>query len=145
MCIEFFRFYSDINITWRMLKCHIFASIMNTNVYEYNGVGSVPKDVVHALVNDGVVLIPDETFHECHNLESIIIPDSVTKIGQEAFRNCKSIVTINLPPSIKKLVIMHFFIVKNFAISIFRMQLQRLEIILLVIAKIWKLLIFLHL
>ena len=67
-----------------MLNCHIFACIMNTNLYEYNDVGSVPKDVVNVLVNDGVVLIPDKTFHECHNLESIIIPDSVTKIGQEA-------------------------------------------------------------
>ena len=76
---------------------------MNTNLYEYNGVESVPNDVVHVIVKEGVTFIPNSAFDKCRNLESIRIADSVTKIGNGAFIECRSLVTISLVPSIKEI------------------------------------------
>jgi hypothetical protein len=48
-----------------------------------------------------VVSIDACAFHDCENLQEIIIPDSVTSIGEEAFYNCKSLTSINLPNNLK--------------------------------------------
>ena len=52
----------------------------------------------------GVTRIGDEAFYGCSNLESIVIPSSLTKMGWRAFQNCYSLTSItllsNYPPTI---------------------------------------------
>lgn len=49
------------------------------------------------IIPDGVTVIPNGTFKNCHNLTSIIIPNSVTKIGKDVFYGCSSLVNITIP------------------------------------------------
>ena len=49
------------------------------------------------IIPDGVTVIPNGTFKNCHNLTSIIIPNSVTKIGKDVFYGCSSLVNIAIP------------------------------------------------
>ena len=45
-------------------------------------------------------LIGNSMFRNCTNLQSIIIPQSVTSIGEEAFYNCDALVSITIPNSV---------------------------------------------
>ncbi len=49
------------------------------------------------IVPDGVQVIGDSAFEECHFIESVRLPSSVTHIGVESFANCTSMNEINLP------------------------------------------------
>ncbi|HBH94888.1 MAG TPA: hypothetical protein DDX91_03995 [Ruminococcaceae bacterium] len=42
-------------------------------------------------------------FGECYELESIVVPNTVTEIGHSAFLNCTSLITITLPNKLKEL------------------------------------------
>ena len=44
-------------------------------------IGYNPKYLSHAVICDGVTTIPEEAFYRCENLESVVIPKSVTEIG----------------------------------------------------------------
>ena len=45
-------------------------------------------------------IIYDNTFEDCKELTSIIIPDGVTSIGKHAFENCMSLKSITIPDSV---------------------------------------------
>lgn len=51
-------------------------------------------------VTDGITTIPANTFNNCFDLTSIIIPDSVTSIGYRAFSGCSSLESIIIPNSV---------------------------------------------
>ena len=44
--------------------------------------------------------IGDHAFYDCKNIESIIIPNSVTTIGHRAFENCFRLTSITIPNSV---------------------------------------------
>ena len=48
----------------------------------------------------GTLVIGDKAFDMCSNLQSIVIPDSVTKIGYCAFSSCISLQSIVIPDSV---------------------------------------------
>lgn len=107
---------TDKTITRRSLR-------EDSNVFVWDGVDRVPKDVEHVKIADGVkviserafsrcsklttIMIPDsvrsiksEAFLLCTNLESITIPDGVTRIGDEAFSYCVNLLSIEIPDSV---------------------------------------------
>ena len=51
-------------------------------------------------VLDGTVVICDDAFSGCRNLQEIILPSGVTCIGDEAFSRCENLREITLPPGV---------------------------------------------
>ena len=51
-------------------------------------------------VLDGTVVICDEAFEWCENLQEITLPSSVTSIGYKTFFGCKNLREITLPPRV---------------------------------------------
>ena len=56
---------------------------------------------------EGLLDIGIHTFYNCYNLQSIIIPGSVTQIGESAFKGCTNLANIKLefPPANGEMVI----------------------------------------
>ncbi len=52
------------------------------------------------VIPDTVTVIEEYAFNECNNLTSINIPNSVTSIGDWAFGNCQSLISITIPDSV---------------------------------------------
>lgn len=52
---------------------------------------------------DGIPAIGNYAFDNCQNLESVVIPNSVTEIGEYTFRDNISLKELNLPDSIEKI------------------------------------------
>ncbi|MHB9140699.1 MAG: leucine-rich repeat domain-containing protein [Paludibacter sp.] len=48
-------------------------------------------------VGNGVTFIGDQSFYQCINLSSILLPSSVTKIGNGAFQYCSKLDSISFP------------------------------------------------
>ena len=46
-----------------------------------------------------VTFIPDNLFKDCQ-LQSIVLPNSITSIGRSAFENCKNLSSINIPEKV---------------------------------------------
>ena len=70
------------------------------NVYYWNGVDEVPKDVVNVVIEDGVTEIPERTFMRRYSLETVNIPNSVVTIGSDAFYECKNLAEVTLPANL---------------------------------------------
>lgn len=52
-------------------------------------------------VDEGVTIIPEETFYHCYALETISFPNTLKGIGSQAFEACNSLKEIQLPASLK--------------------------------------------
>ena len=48
----------------------------------------------------GLTAIKNDTFLDCSNITSIVIPNGVTSIGNVAFTNCKSLASVTIPESV---------------------------------------------
>ena len=48
-------------------------------------------------------IIPDNAFHGCQELNSVIIPESITEIGSDAFYGCWNLYIITLPENLEKI------------------------------------------
>ena len=59
----------------------------------------IREEIKKVIISDGITMIPDRAFKDFHNLESIIIPKSVTTIGDYAFSGCK-LTSITIPDSV---------------------------------------------
>lgn len=57
-------------------------------------------DIESIIIPDSVTIIKDGAFAICTSLTSIYIPDSVTSIGELAFQRCESLTSINIPDSV---------------------------------------------
>lgn len=71
-----------------------------SDVYVWDGVSEVPKDVVKVRIQEGVTEISQVAFWCCEDLKSVIIPDSVTSIGEWAFASCTSLTSVAIPDSV---------------------------------------------
>lgn len=58
------------------------------------------KDVVQAIIADGVNRIGDCYFMNCTDLIEVCIPNSVTSIGRYAFSGCRELKRVTLPPNL---------------------------------------------
>ena len=69
--------------------------------YDYK-VGSTTPEPDVITLKSGTKSITQGAFFGC-NIESIIIPNTVTKIGSYAFANCNSLKSVTIPPSVKSI------------------------------------------
>ena len=79
-------------------------SIYNGNAVQVkpNDKSSITGDLVipENMNSYPVKSIADQSFIDCNNLTSVIIPNNVTYIGASAFKGCKNLATITLPNSL---------------------------------------------
>ena len=68
--------------------------------FQFDNVTYVRQTVTEITVRDGVDSIPDNTFKDCKELHTIVLPISVTTIGNRVFSGCSSLVSINIPNSV---------------------------------------------
>lgn len=71
-------------------------------ITEIKRVGANNTTVISADISEltSMTALPREAFDTCKNLESIVLPDSLTNIGEYAFYNCNNLDTITLPNSL---------------------------------------------
>lgn len=73
------------------------------NIYYWNGVDKVPKDVVNVVIKDGVTGIDEYAFRLRESLQTVKIPDSVEVIGERAFDICTSLKMVEIPGSVQSI------------------------------------------
>lgn len=78
----------------------VIRAASSNNVYYWNGVDTVPKDVVNVVIEDGVTEIPNRAFMRRYNLETVNIPNSVTTIEKDAFHECTHLANVTLPANL---------------------------------------------
>ena len=76
---------------------------MPQNIYIYNPDVPVPEDVQHVEIPEGVTIIKENAFRNCHDLQSVTIPDSVTEIGDNAFWGCSGLQSVTIPDSVTRI------------------------------------------
>lgn len=59
-----------------------------------------PQKIVSYAILEGTKVICDNAFSECRDLQSVVIPNSVTAIGDFAFYNCGHLVSAKIPKSV---------------------------------------------
>ena len=59
------------------------------------------KNLESVVIPDSVTSIGDRVFYYCSSLTSVTIPDSVTSIGVGAFSDCSSLTSVTIPGSVK--------------------------------------------
>ncbi len=60
-------------------------------------------NVESVLIPDSITCIGDYAFSKCVSLTSVTIPESVTSIGNSAFNSCKSLTSITIPNNVTTL------------------------------------------
>jgi len=76
----------------------------DVEVYIYNGVDEVPRDVTHVRVEPSVTVIPENAFRYRHYLEEVELPEGLIRIGDKAFYYCSSALKrINLPSTLEEI------------------------------------------
>ena len=96
-----------------------FEFIFDTELSEYNGENEdviIPngvtcvryeafgyKDIESVVIPRSVTKIDSSAFESCNNLREIIIPDSVTEIGGSAFKNCSSLEKAKISENLTKI------------------------------------------
>lgn len=63
--------------------------------------------------NNSINTIPDQTFMDCINLMSIMLPEGITSIGISAFEGCTSLTSINLPDKVATLGEKSFYLCRS--------------------------------
>ena len=58
------------------------------------------KELESIVIPESVTRIGDCAFFGCENLTSIVLPDSITEIGEYAFYGCKKLTSIIIPNSV---------------------------------------------
>ena len=71
------------------------------NVYIYNGVDVVPRDVTHIRVESSVTIIPEGAFAHRYLLEDIKLPEGLITVEDRAFDNCTSLKRVDLPSTVE--------------------------------------------
>lgn len=66
----------------------------------YTGDIIIPETVYYNGRTCAVVAISDDTFANCTDINSVVIPDCIEHIGNRAFLNCKNLKSIKIPTNV---------------------------------------------
>lgn len=61
------------------------------------------EQIEEAIITEGISVIGNSSFADCHKLHQVVLPISIKEIGDHAFENCKSLKSISLPVQLEKL------------------------------------------
>ena len=79
-----------------------FGYIFGADSYNENST-CVPSSLKTVTITGGIT-IDRYAFYDCANIQSIIIPDSVTEIGSGAFYNCTRLKSIEIPENVSNIM-----------------------------------------
>jgi len=80
------------------------ANVAEVFIYTGEGGIAVPQDVVRALVNPSVMLIPAHAFSERKKLAEVELCEGLVEIGAWSFAECYHLITkINIPNSLRRI------------------------------------------
>jgi len=85
----------------------VYDSRNNCNAIIETASNTLVRGSNNTVIPDNITTIGDDAFHGS-NIESIIVPESVTKINGHAFEYCRKMTSISLPESIKEIEYMVF-------------------------------------
>ncbi|MGN0485945.1 MAG: leucine-rich repeat protein [Acutalibacteraceae bacterium] len=86
----------------KILPRYLIDYARSSDKYYFTGIGIEPDTIRHIIIKDGFTEIYG-TFRNLHNLETIILPETLTTIGNEAFYCCESLKNFILPDSVTKI------------------------------------------
>ena len=75
----------------------------NNKSYTVVGIGGSAfgrSEIESVIIPNTVTIIEPDAFYDCYALTSVTIPNSVTSIGEEAFSGCSSLTSIEIPNSV---------------------------------------------
>ena len=83
------------NLTWELIDSTltITGSGAMDNSLPWS---SYSSQIARVSLPEGLTNICDNAFYACPNLQSIVIPNTVTSIGRQAFINCTSLKQVTL-------------------------------------------------
>lgn len=71
--------------------------IPNTVTNIGSGAFSYCGNLIEIEIPEGISVLPNETFYNCHNLTNVVLPNTLTEIGAKAFCCCENLTSIDLP------------------------------------------------
>ena len=74
----------------------------------YTGLGTVPRNVTHVIIDTSVKRIAPNTFNDCQQLVVVELNVGLEEIGGLAFFGCKSLKCIKVPSTVKKIGVSAF-------------------------------------
>lgn len=85
--------------------CETKAGTRNDLGYTISGNNCEGDITIPSIVSDGtdnytVTAIGEESFFDCSELTSIILPESIISIGSRAFHGCENLISINIPEGV---------------------------------------------
>lgn len=92
-----YNLYSNMSVH----QATVTGNGTNYNNSTYNGDLVIPATIEYDDYLYNVIAIDANTFYNCKNLKSVVIPSTVSTIGQQAFYSCTSLESIALPESVK--------------------------------------------
>ena len=78
----------------------VIKASTDDNVFYWNGVDEVPRDVVKVVIEDGVDTIKSDAFRSRSNLVDVVMPNSVKQIGTRAFEDCANLKHVSFSNSL---------------------------------------------
>ena len=88
------------NIKIRLSPYSTFRTIKDLLILPNGVLISCLTQLQSVMIPDSVTSIGNEAFSECESLQSVTIPNSVTSIGNEAFSECRALCSISIPDSV---------------------------------------------
>ena len=70
-------------------------------VYSGQTKSEIPKDITHLTIDSSVTEIPDQTFRLFKQLQEVICQEGLLIIGEEAFGHCYNLEHFNIPTTVK--------------------------------------------
>ena len=71
-----------------------------TYYFQLDDIRATRSAIKELVIEEGIVEIGEEAFHDCPNLTRVSLPDSLTYIGEGAFRNCSGLTAITIPSGV---------------------------------------------
>ena len=88
------------NLTWELTDSTLTISGSGAmdNSHPWS---SYSSQIARVSLSEGLTNICDDAFYACPNLQSIVIPNTVTSIGRQAFINCTSLKQVTLSNAVE--------------------------------------------
>ena len=92
------------NVTWSLDNQGVLTISGSGRMQNYNVAETVPWDVyrdriLHAKISSGITYLSSWTFYKCTNLQTVLLPSTITQSGGGVFYDCSSLKSVDIPNS----------------------------------------------